>query len=241
MYKFYNELAKWWHLISDPADYAEEAAFFLPLMADVTGGGHATLLEPGSGGGNTASHLKAAFASVTLVDLSAAMLETSRLLNPECEHLVGDMRTMRLDRTFDVVFIHDAIDYMLTEDDLRQALTTAFIHTRPGGLAMFVPDHVRETFEPDSDHGGEDAADAHAGVRFLEWSHPPGDDETFYTVDYVFLIREAGQPPQVIHEQHTVGLFPLATWLHLLAEVGFQAEYHIDSFERHVFVGRKPA
>ena len=47
------------------------------------------------------------------------MLALSATLNPECEHLEGDMRTLRLGRTFDVVFIHDAISYLTTEDDLR--------------------------------------------------------------------------------------------------------------------------
>ena len=67
-----------------------------------------TLLELGSGGGNNASHLKARF-NCTLTDISPDMLALSRTLNPECEHLEGDMRTLRLGRTFDVVFIHDAI------------------------------------------------------------------------------------------------------------------------------------
>jgi len=35
------------------------------------------------------------------------MLELSRTINPELEHLVGDMRTIRLGRTFDAVLIHD--------------------------------------------------------------------------------------------------------------------------------------
>src|SRR5947199_313515 len=75
------------------------------------------VLELGSGGGHNAVHLKARF-TMTLVDLSAGMLDMSRRLNPECEHHQGDMRTVRLGRTFDAVFVHDAVDYMLTEDDL---------------------------------------------------------------------------------------------------------------------------
>jgi len=94
--KFYNDLASWWHLISDPADYAEEVAFFLPLLAEVTARSAPTLLELGSGGGNNALHMKTAFASTTLIDLSAGMLAASRTLNPDCEHLEGDMRTVRL-------------------------------------------------------------------------------------------------------------------------------------------------
>ncbi len=58
------------------------------------------VLELGSGGGHNAVHLKAHFA-LTLVDLCEQMLEVSRVLNPECEHHQGDMRTLLLDRSFD--------------------------------------------------------------------------------------------------------------------------------------------
>ncbi|MEA2702730.1 MAG: hypothetical protein QOD63_675, partial [Actinomycetota bacterium] len=68
------------------------------------------MLELGSGGGHNAVHLVADFA-MTLVDLSDQMLDVSRRLNPGCEHVVGDMRTVRLGRSFDAVFVHDAVDY----------------------------------------------------------------------------------------------------------------------------------
>ncbi len=96
-----------------------------------------TVLELGSGGGNSAYHLKSRF-EMTLVDLSPNMLAVSRALNPECEHVQGDIRTVRLGRTFDAVFVHDAICHMTTESDLRAALKTAFVHCRPGGAALFV-------------------------------------------------------------------------------------------------------
>ncbi len=88
---------------------------------------------------------------MTLVDLSEDMLAVSRELNPECEHLPGDMRTVRLGRTFDAVFVHDAIEYMTTEADLRQAIATAYEHCRPGGVAVLVPDDIAENFEPATD------------------------------------------------------------------------------------------
>jgi len=50
-----------------------------------------------------------------LVDKSPGMLEVSRALNPECEHVEGDMRTVRLGREFDLVFVHDAVAYMAKE------------------------------------------------------------------------------------------------------------------------------
>jgi SAM-dependent methyltransferase len=238
MSKLYNELAVWWPLVSDPAEYAEEVAFFLPLLSEITARQPATLLELGSGGGNNALHMKSSFSSVTLVDLSPQMLEVSRQINLDCEHLQGDMRTVRLGRTFDVVFIHDAIDYMTTLEDLRQAIQTTFVHCKPGGMALFVPDEVRETFEPSTDHGGEDGEGR--SVRYLEWSYDPDDNDTTYITDYVIVIRDGNQPVKVVHDQHVIGLFARDDWLRLLSEIGFEANFEIDSFERHVFVARKP-
>jgi trans-aconitate methyltransferase len=117
----------------------------LSLFAEGLGEPPTTILELGSGGGNNASHMKA-HATLTLTDLSPEMLELSRSLNPECEHIQGDMTTLRLDRTFDGVFVHDAVSYLTTEVQLRAAVETAFVHTRPGGAAIFCPDHVRERF-----------------------------------------------------------------------------------------------
>jgi trans-aconitate methyltransferase len=239
MLKLYDELAEWWPLVSNPADYAEEVEFFLPLLSNIISRQPATLLELGSGGGNNASHMKAKFASVTLVDLSPQMLEVSRQLNPDCEHLEGDMRTVRLGRTFDMIFIHDAIEYMTTLDDLKQALETAFVHCKPGGMALFVPDEVRETFEPSTKHGGEDGAGR--ALRYLEWSYDPNETDTTYITHYVLIFREDNQPVQVVHDQHLFGLYSRDDWLRLLWEVGFRAHFVIDPFERHVFVGYKPS
>src|SRR5580765_7132183 len=121
MPKMYEELASWWPLLSSPADYVEEAAFYERTLAAACQRPLRTVLELGSGGGNNASHLKARFQMV-LVEPSAGMLEVSRALNPECEHIEGDMRTVRLGRQFDSVFIHDAVAYMTTQSDLRMAI-----------------------------------------------------------------------------------------------------------------------
>lgn len=235
---FYDKLAGWWPLISPPSEYAEEAAFFLSLLAETTALPSATLLELGSGGGNNAVHMKPAFSSVTLLDLSEHMLAVSRDLNPDCEHVQGDLRTVRLGRTFDVVFVHDAIDYMTTVEDLEQALQTLFIHCKSGGIALLVPDNLRDTFASSTDHGGEDGEGR--SVRFLEWTYDPDESDTTYTTDYVFVLREEGQPVKVEYDQHVGGLFRLDQWLALLAQVGFNAEFVIDPYARHVFVAHKP-
>lgn len=127
----YDDLADWFHLLTAPADYVEEAGHVLALWRQAIDGPLATALELGSGGGNLASHLGGSIV-MTLSDLSPAMVELSRTINPSLEHHVGDMRSLRLGRTFDAVLIHDAVMYLTTEADLRAAFDTAFVHCRPG-------------------------------------------------------------------------------------------------------------
>src|SRR5690242_363152 len=100
--KLYDELADWWPTFSDPAHYRREVAHFARLMRESVRPAPRTLLELGSGGGNSALYLKKRFA-MTLVDISPRMLRVSRRVNPECEHVRGDIRSVRLRRTFDAV------------------------------------------------------------------------------------------------------------------------------------------
>jgi ubiquinone/menaquinone biosynthesis C-methylase UbiE len=239
--KLYSEYASWFHLLSSPKDYAEEAAFARGLIVEAGASPSTTVLELGSGGGNNASHLKAHF-KMTLADLSIGMLELSRRLNPECEHIQGDMRTLRLGRTFDAVFIHDAIMYMTNEADLRLALETASIHCKPGGGLLVMPDMLQETFVSITTHGGHDSeiGDGRA-IRYIEWTFDPDPSDTTYTVDFAYLLRERNNPVHVVHDTHVFGLFPRKTWLDLIQDVGFEARTVADPWGREVFVGsRKP-
>lgn len=242
--KLYGELAQWWSLLSAPEDYAEEAALYQRAIIEGAARPLTTLLELGSGGGNNASHLKRRF-TMTLVEPSPGMLEVSQRLNPECEHVLGDMRTVRLGRRFDAVFVHDAVCYMTTEADLRAAMETAFLHCEPGGVALFAPDHVRETFGPSTDHGGHDGEGR--SLRYLEWTWDPDPSDTVYAVDYAYLLREPDGTVRAEHDRHIEGLFARADWLRWLTDAGFQPSVvpiehsEIPSGEYEVFVASRPA
>ncbi|HEU4885586.1 MAG TPA: class I SAM-dependent methyltransferase [Longimicrobium sp.] len=243
--KLYGDLASWWPLMSSPDDYEEEAAFYQKLLLDACARPPRTMLELGSGGGNNASHMKAGFDEVVLVDVSPGMLEVSRRLNPECEHVQGDMRTVRLGRRFDCVFVHDAVCYMTNEADLRRAMETAWEHCAPGGAAVFAPDHLRENFAPSTEQGGHDGNGR--AMRYLMWTWDPDPADATYTVDFAYLLRDADGSVRVAHDRHVEGLFSRADWLRLLAEVGFEAQAvpfdhsELEPGSYEVFVGRKPA
>jgi SAM-dependent methyltransferase len=227
----YSDLASWWPLLSDPADYEEEAGIYtraiLGALAEsgLSTAAKPTMLELGSGGGNNASFLKRVF-DCTLSDRSAGMLAVSRALNPELPHHQGDMRSLRLGQQFDVVFLHDAVMYLTAEDDLRAAFATAYAHTRPGGVFLVCPDFTRETFHPNTEHGGDDGEKLnppHPGraLRYLEWTYDPDPSDSTYITDFTYILREGSQMARCVTERHLEGIFPRATWLSLLEDTGF--------------------
>jgi SAM-dependent methyltransferase len=241
-HRFYGDLAPWWPLISPVAEYESESAYIATLLHS-SARPVVRVLDLGSGGGHVAAHLKRHF-DVSLVDLSPRMLEVSRRLNPECPHVVADMRTVRLDTSFDAVLVHDAIDYMTTPDDLAAAVRTAFAHCSPGGMAIFLPDAVAETFAPGSDTGGSDGDDGRA-VRFLEWTWDPDPADTWVLTQYVFVLRGPDDVVEVVPDLHRTGLFRRDVWLAVLAEAGFEAsateeDTDEDRAPRTVFVGHRP-
>ena len=215
--RLYGELADWWPLLSAPEEYEEEAAEYTRLILGAVPDAR-EVLELGSGGGNNASHMKASF-ELTLVDRSPQMQEVSKRLNPGCEHVVGDMRSVRLGRTFDAVFVHDAIAYMTTDEDLRAVFVTAFEHCRHGGAALFVPDAVKETFEPTTDHGGHDG-DGRA-LRYLEWTWDPDPADTTVRMDLTYVFHEPDGSVHTELDTHVCGLFPRVDWLGGIEAAGF--------------------
>lgn len=236
--KLYDELADWWPVFSNPGAYRREATHFIRVLRNATRPAPHTLLELGSGGGNSASHFKSRF-DMTLVDMSDRMLRVSRRLNPECEHMKGDIRRVRLRRQFDAVFVHDAICHMTTEAELLAVMQTAYEHCRPGGVALLVPDFLRETFVPGTDQGGSDSE--RGSVRFLQWVVDPDPTDTTYVVDFAILIRDSRGRARVEHDRHVLGLFPRSRWLRLMRDVGFKARVVTDRNVREAILGRRPS
>ena len=59
--RLYSEFSSWFHLLTAPEDYAEEAELYGKTIMAASGSPPRTVLELGSGGGNNASHIKAKF------------------------------------------------------------------------------------------------------------------------------------------------------------------------------------
>ena len=240
--KLYGELASWWPLVSPPEDYAPEAALYLALLREAEP--LATVLELGSGGGHVASHLGAAGLALTLVDRSPDMLAVSRALNPGSRHLEGDMTSLRLDETFDAVFVQDALTHLRGRDELLACVRTAAHHCRPGGRVLLAPDWVAERFEPGTSHDGRDGDDGR-GVRWTCWTHPADPATGTFRTDYAFLLREADGSVRVVHDHHLLGLHDRETWMAVCRDAGLVPERRVLPLDEpegcEVFLCERPA
>ena len=156
----------------------------------------------------------------TLTDLSPRMLAVSRSINPECEHIQGDMRELRLGRQFDAVFVHDAVEYMTSLDDLSRAVQTAYVHTRPAASRCSCPTAPARRSSPMPTMA---ATTARMAARCATWNGPsrPNPGETFYEVHFACLLRE-GDDVRVVHDCHRHALFTRQQWEDVLESAGFE-------------------
>lgn len=242
--RLYGDLSNWYDLLIPIESLEDEANLYRKLLVEACNMPSRTMLDLGAGAGYTAFFMKKEM-ELTLVDLSPQMLALSRKINPECEHIIGDMCSVRLGRQFDTIMFNDAIGYVAEEKDLGRAIKTAFVHCVPGGAALFCPDFVRETFTPATFCKGND--DAERSLRCLVWCRDLGSTGDQYIMEMVYLmLRKRDGEVKVVHDQHRMGVFSRAVWLANLERAGFRPRcisVRIGAQKeivRDVFLGSKP-
>ncbi len=237
--RMYADLAWIWPLMGQPKDedYIEEAEQFMVAIREHSRIEAETLLDLGCGGGKNDYNLKKHF-DITGVDVSEDMLAQAKRLNPEVEYVFGDMRTVRLGKTFDAVMIADSIDYMLTENDLRAAFVTASEHLKPGGVFCTYAEVTRERFRQNETKCSTYAR-GEIDIAFFENSYDPDPTDTTYEYACVWVIHRAGKL-EIETDHHLGGIFPLQTWLDLLQKVGLEVKPIESAWEAPMFVCVKP-
>ncbi len=226
-WKAYNELAWTDTILAAPATYQKEASFYIKILKKNISKHHAAMLHAGCGAGGHDYHFKKHF-QITGVDISEGMLKIARKTNPQVEYLSGDIRTINLNRKFDVVIIPDSIMYMSTINDLKEAISNAVRHLKAGGVFL-VTVHTKEDFQNNNlAYSGEKEG---INITVFENNHIVSD--TTYEATIVYLIRQKGKL-DIQSEVHTLGLFSYKTWMDIFLENHVKVdEINLDHLYNH--------
>lgn len=218
--RLYADLVSFWPLVSPPEEYAEEVETFRTRYRRHGIPDGARVLHLGSGGGSIDYHLKQTYA-VTGIDISVAMVEHARRVNPDVRYHVGDMRSHRMGEMFDAVLVHDAISYMTTREELDAVYMTAAAHLRSGGVMIALPEEllsrvaVADSRVDTHRHGGRK-------ITIVESSHDADPSDNTYDHAFVFIIQENGTM-RVEVDRHVGGAFELADFVAAIEQAGFDA------------------
>ena len=269
MNRMYNDFAHLWPLISHHSDYETEARHWRDALTAELGQGRLRILELGVGGGNNLHHIlypdcdgspsaNAACSGehmrraspahdAVVVDPSAEMLANCKLLNPTVEQHIGDMRSVRLnsDRNLDAVLIHDAVCYLLSEDDIKATLETARIHLRTGGALIMAPDWYTETY-PGTKLDAGIRRDVTPEFASIEYDHDPDPDDSTLESVFIYIIKNEDGSVRVEEDRHITGVFSIRVWLSLMEQAGFRAKclpypVHEDGRDGYLLIGILPS
>ena len=263
MNRMYDDFAHLWPLISHHSDYEFEAKHWRNALTAELGQGRLRILELGVGGGNNLHHIlypecdgrmsadpacngehmqrdQPAHDAV-VVDPSVKMLANCRLLNPTAVQHIGDMRSVRLGEKFDAVLIHDAVCYLMSEDDINATLATARAHLRDRGVLIMAPDWYSETYPGTKLDAGirRDVAPEFASI---EYDHDPDPSDNTLESVFIYIIKNADGSVSVEEDRHITGIFSIHTWLDLMEQSGFRAKrlpypVHEDGRDGYLLVG----
>jgi len=219
-------LASVYDVIMAEVEYDEWAAFVLEL-ADARGYGGGPLLDLGCGTGNSTAPMTERGLDVTGIDASAAMLAVARAKLPDVEFYRAGFTELALGRTFEVVYsMFDALNNLLTDADMRTALSRVHHHLDPGGLFIFdvnTPTGLRNLWE-----GGK--AEGWADDVFYRWTHSYDEGTGLAHVEALCSTADGS-----FVERHSERGYDAAELVRLLAGAGF------TSIEVVQFPGGEPA
>ncbi|MEE8605114.1 MAG: class I SAM-dependent methyltransferase [Candidatus Aminicenantaceae bacterium] len=219
--RLYHDLSWIWPIVSPPEDYVEETEFFSRIIKEKAKIDVRSLLHLGCGGGRNDFTFQKHF-DVTGIDISEEMLKLAKELNPESEYIHGDMRSIRLGRTFDCVAALDSVNYMKNEEELIQLFQTAHEHLNPGGVFLSVVEESRERFKQNRTISSTHSR-GNTQITFIENSYDPNPNDNHFEMTFIYLVRDKGNL-EIHADSHIWGLFKMDTWRRLLKETGLDIQ-----------------
>lgn len=204
----FNAYARYYDLLYRDKDYAGEVRWIVDRIRRHAPNAH-TILDLGCGSGGHALLLAQQGYRLCGVDLSDQMIAAARrhqaevgITSEQIDFMTADLRTLRLDRKFDVVVaLFHVMSYQTSDQDLDAAFVTIRDHLQPGGLCIV-----------DCWYGPAVVAErptvrvkrfVDSGTSVVRIAEPVmHDNGNIVDVNYTLFVRDANGPIEEIRESH---------------------------------------
>ena len=237
--ELYGSLAWCYDLISTGDDHETEAEFVRSVVQTHKRSDGNRLLDVCCGHGWHDHFLKQEF-EIVGVDLNETVLEIARKRNPEVKYVTGDVRNFELGEEFDVVLCFDALEHLLTYEELKSSLGCLQNHLADGGVLMVHLDRLKETFGRFriANSGQHSKGNTHVAYVDLEYDMNPEDSVAEGCI--VFLIKEEGKGLEVRLLEAETGLFELTEILRILDDMGLKTSLFSGDFSGGEYIEASP-
>ena len=232
----FGNYARYYDLLYQDKDYIGEVNY-IHSMIQAHAPNAKTLVDFGCGTGSHDIYLAKEGYDLHGVDLSAEMLAEAQTriahLPPELSSRLnfsqGDIRSARLDKSFDVVLsLFHVMSYQATNEDLLAAFKTAKAHLKPGGIFFFDVWYGPAVLSDPPAVRIKRLEDDHIQVTRLAEPvlHP---NENTVDVNYQVFIRDKQtEAVEEIQETHTMRYIFKPEIEHIVQQLGMEL---VDTYE----------
>ena len=220
----FGDYSRCYNLLYRDKNYASEAEYVHRLIQTYAPNAK-SMLELGCGTGRYSEKFESMGYEVTGVDVSEEMLmEARKTASPTCKFVLGDIRSIRLDKKFDVVTaLFHVMSYQVTNQDVADTLSTIKEHLKIRGLVCFDFWYGPAVLDQGPEIRIKEVEDESIGITRIAGPimHPR---ENRVDVNYKLFIRNkrAGQSQiEELQECHRMRYFFEPEWALFFRQAGF--------------------
>jgi SAM-dependent methyltransferase len=221
--QLYGKFARYYDQIYQQKDYQKEVKFIRWAIEEHKRSRGIELLDMACGTGSHAKLLKDQY-QILGVDLNPEMLEIASPKVPGVDFAEGNMKTLDLERKFDVaICMFSAIHYNTNYHELEETLINFHNHLKEGGVLIF-----DLFFNTDNWIEGLVSVDTvvEEGLKLARFGQSSFHNG-IYHLNFVFLVKVNEELDFEI-DQHEIGVFELEKVNQLMEKIGFKTIIYDD-------------
>ena len=227
----YTEFATVYDTFMDNVPYEAWEKYLVDILK-AEGINDGLLLELGCGTGRMTRLLAAEGYDMIGVDNSEEMLSVAReytMENTEILYLLQDMREFELYGTIRaVVSVCDSMNYIMSEEDLRQVFSLVNNYLDPGGIFIF---DMNTRYKYEELLGDNSFCETREDSSFI-WENYFDEGEMVNEYDLTIFARTNGEYYQKFFETHYQKAYELETVKELIQKSGMEFVAAYDAFTR---------